>query len=66
MNGDLGRTGDNVGEGLGGSGNTGRVPGLHDLDLDTENSLSEEDVPHSLVNEVTYGLQFIIVSYCIS
>lgn len=47
---------DIVGEVLGGALSTGGVGRLHDLDLDTEHTLSEEDVSDGVVNEVTSGL----------
>jgi len=48
--------GDGVGEGLLGTGLAFGVATAHDLDLDTQDTLSEEDVAGSSVNEVVDGL----------
>lgn len=56
------RTRDDVGEGLGGALEALRVPALHDLDLDAENSLAEEDVANGLVDEVANRLNETEVS----
>ena len=49
-------TGNDIGKGFGGSSLALRVPGLHDLDLDTENSLTEQDVSNGSVDEITNRL----------
>ena len=51
-----GQTGHDIREGFGGSGLSLGVPGLHDLDLDTENSLTEENVSNGGVDEITNRL----------
>lgn len=51
-----GRTRDNVGEGLGGADAALGVPGLHDLDLDAEDTLTHEDVAGGRVDKVADGL----------
>jgi hypothetical protein len=48
--------GNGVREGLLGTSLAFRVGAAHDLDLDTQNTLSEEDVTGSVVNEVLGGL----------
>jgi len=48
--------GDGVGERLGGAGLALGVGAAHDLDLDTQDTLSEEDVAGSVVDEVVGGL----------
>lgn len=48
--------GDRVGERLGGAGLALGVGATHDLDLDTEHTLAEEDVAGGLVDEVLCGL----------
>lgn len=55
--GELKRTGDNVGKGLGGSKLSLGIVTTHDLDLNTENSLAEENVANGGVDEVTDGLR---------
>jgi hypothetical protein len=50
------RTSNNIGKRLGGATEALRIPTLHDLDLDTENTLAEENVTNSLVNKVLDGL----------
>lgn len=47
---------DIVGEVLGGTLSAGGVGRLHNLDLDTEHTLSEENVSDGVVNKVTSGL----------
>ena len=53
---DLLHDGNRVGHGLGRSELALGVVGLHDLDLDSQNSLPQQNVPDSLVNEVPGGL----------
>jgi len=48
--------GDGIGEGLLGTGLAFWVAATHDLDLNTQNTLSEEDVAGSSVDEVVDGL----------
>lgn len=48
--------GDGVGERLLGTGLALGVGAAHDLDLDTENTLAEQDVASGVVNEVLGGL----------
>ena len=48
--------GDHVGQWLGRSGAAFGIPGKHDLDLDTEYTLTEVDVSDGLVDVVTSGL----------
>lgn len=50
------RTGDGVREGLGGTKAALGVPRQHNLDLDTEHTLSEQDVANGVVNKVLGGL----------
>jgi hypothetical protein len=48
--------GDNIGEGLGGASASLGIPSLHDLDLDTEDTLTEQDVTDGGVDKVADGL----------
>lgn len=50
------RTGNHIGKGLGRTSATLGIPGLHDLDLDTENTLTHENVAGGGVDEVASGL----------
>jgi len=50
------KEGDGIGEGLGGTQLTSGVIALHDLDLDTKNTLSEENVSDGVVDELLSGL----------
>lgn len=50
------RTGNHIGKGFGRTSATLGIPRLHDLDLDTENTLTHENVAGGVVDEVTSGL----------
>lgn len=50
------KEGDGIGEGLGGTQLAGGVITLHDLDLDTKDTLSEENVSDGVVDELLSGL----------
>ena len=53
-----GRTGNDIGKGFGGSSLALRVPGFHNFNLDTEDSLTEQDVSNGGVDEITNRLNF--------